>query len=55
VDEVQRRWRLEGLFNAHAGAVRAYARRRVDPSAADDAVSEVFVLAWRRTIASCCC
>lgn len=48
VDEVQRRSRLEGLFNAHAGAVRAYARRRVDPAAADDAVSEVFVIAWRR-------
>jgi RNA polymerase sigma-70 factor (ECF subfamily) len=48
VNEVQRRSRLEDLFNAHAGAVRAYARRRVDPVAADDAVSEVFVIAWRR-------
>lgn len=48
MDEVQRRSRLEDLFSAHAGAVRAYARRRVDPAAADDAVSEVFVIAWRR-------
>lgn len=48
VDEVQRRSRLEDLFSAHAVAVRAYARRRVDPAAADDAVSEVFVIAWRR-------
>ena len=48
MDEVQRRSRLEDLFNAHAGAVRAYARRRVDPVAADDATSEVFVIAWRR-------
>jgi RNA polymerase sigma-70 factor (ECF subfamily) len=48
MDDVQRRSRLEGLFSAHAGAVRAYARRRVDPVAADDAVSEVFVIAWRR-------
>jgi RNA polymerase sigma-70 factor (ECF subfamily) len=48
VDEVQRRSRLESLFNAHAAAVRAYARRRVDTAAADDVVSEVFVIAWRR-------
>ena len=48
VDDAQRRARFEGLFNAHAAAVRAYARRRVDPVAADDAVSEVFVIAWRR-------
>ena len=48
MEDVQRRSRLEGLFTAHAGAVRAYARRRVDPVAADDAVSEVFVIAWRR-------
>jgi RNA polymerase sigma factor (sigma-70 family) len=48
VDDFQRRSRLEGLFSAHAGAVRAYARRRVDPAAADDAVSEVFVIAWQR-------
>jgi RNA polymerase sigma-70 factor (ECF subfamily) len=48
VDEVRRRTQLESLFNAHAGAVRAYARRRIDAVAADDVVSEVFVIAWRR-------
>jgi RNA polymerase sigma-70 factor (ECF subfamily) len=48
VDEVQHRVRIERLFSAHVAAVRAYARRRVESSAADDAVSEVFVIAWRR-------
>ena len=48
MDDFDRRAALERLFATHAGAVRAYARRRVDPAAADDAVSEVFVIAWRR-------
>jgi RNA polymerase sigma-70 factor (ECF subfamily) len=48
VDDRQRRIRLEQLFAAHAGAVRAYARRRIDPVSADDTVSEVFAVAWRR-------
>jgi RNA polymerase sigma-70 factor, ECF subfamily len=48
MDESERRLRLERLFSANASAVRAYARRRVDPASADDAVSEVFVIAWRR-------
>ena len=48
VDEVQRRLRFERLFYAHAGAVRAYARRRIDATSADDTVSEVFAVAWRR-------
>lgn len=48
VDESERRLRLEQLFAAHAGAVRAYARRRIDPVSADDTVSEVFAIAWRR-------
>ncbi len=48
MDEIQRRLRLERLFYAHAGAVRAYARRRTDSASADDAVSEVFAIAWRR-------
>jgi RNA polymerase sigma-70 factor (ECF subfamily) len=43
-----RRAQLEALFSAHAGAVRAYARRRTDAWLAEDAVSEVFVIAWRR-------
>jgi hypothetical protein len=48
MDEFERRLRLERLFSAHGAAVRAYARRRVDPASADDAVSDVFVIAWRR-------
>jgi RNA polymerase sigma-70 factor, ECF subfamily len=48
VDEIQRRLRLEHLFYAHAGAVRAYARRRIDVANAEDTVSEVFAIAWRR-------
>src|SRR5581483_8288400 len=32
----------------HSAAVRAYALRRVRPSLADDVVSEVFAVAWRR-------
>lgn len=48
MDDLQRRLRLEQLFAAHAGAVRAYARRRIDPVSADDTVSEVFAVAWRR-------
>lgn len=48
MSELGRRLRLEGLFVKHAGAVRAYARRRIDAGAADDTVSEVFLIAWRR-------
>jgi RNA polymerase sigma-70 factor (ECF subfamily) len=40
--------RVEQLFAEHARAVRAYALRRVDPATADDIVSEVFVVAFRR-------
>ena len=39
--------RFNGLFDAHYGAVRAYAWRR-DPSSADDVVAETFLVAWRR-------
>jgi RNA polymerase sigma-70 factor, ECF subfamily len=48
VDERERRARLEALFTEHAEAVRAYALRRIGREAADDAVSEVFVVACRR-------
>ena len=48
MDDTKRRERLERLFLEHAGAVRAYARRRADPAVADDVLSEVFVVAWRR-------
>jgi RNA polymerase sigma-70 factor (ECF subfamily) len=40
--------RLEVLFGQHASAVRAYALRRANAASADEAVSEVFVIAWRR-------
>jgi RNA polymerase sigma factor (sigma-70 family) len=46
--EPERVRRLEALFAEHAQAVRAYALRRIDPSTADDIVSEVFVVAFRR-------
>ena len=45
------RRRLEDLFSAHGAAVRAYPLRRLGPGAsasADDVVSEVFAVAWRR-------
>jgi RNA polymerase sigma-70 factor (ECF subfamily) len=49
MDEVDRRRRLEALFSTHAGAVRAYAVRRTgDTASADDVVSDVFVVVWRR-------
>jgi RNA polymerase sigma-70 factor (ECF subfamily) len=48
MDDLARRLRLERLFSEYAAAVRAYARRRVAVGAADDVVSEVFVVAWRR-------
>lgn len=40
--------RLEHLHREHAGAVRAYARRRIGRDEADDVVADVFVVAWRR-------
>jgi RNA polymerase sigma factor (sigma-70 family) len=46
--EQARACRVEQLFADHARAVRAYALRRVDPATADDVVSEVFVVAFRR-------
>lgn len=39
---------LELLHREHAGAVRAYARRRIGRDEADDVVADVFVVAWRR-------
>ncbi len=40
--------RFEALYREHAGAVRAYALRRSDPSTADDVVADVFLVLWRR-------
>lgn len=42
-----RAW-LEELFELHHRLVRAYAVRRLGPDSADDVVSEVFAVAWRR-------
>jgi RNA polymerase sigma-70 factor, ECF subfamily len=43
-----RRARFERVFHEHLPAVRAYALRRADPTTAQDAVSETFLIAWRR-------
>jgi RNA polymerase sigma factor (sigma-70 family) len=48
MDDLDRRRRVEALFAEHAAAVRAYAARRVPRATADDVVSDVFVVAWRR-------
>lgn len=39
---------FEELVASHAGAVRAYAARRVPVGAVDDIVAEVFLAAWRK-------
>lgn len=46
--EADTRRRFEAVYDAHLGAVVAYARRRADPGSAEDAVAEVFLTAWRR-------
>lgn len=43
-----RRARAEAMFAEHAGAVWAYARRRASAATADDVLSDVFMVAWRR-------
>ena len=40
--------RCERLYRAHADRVHAYVRRRSDDETADEVVSEVFLIAWRR-------
>ena len=43
------RHRFQAIYDAHYGAVAAYARRRAaDPVDVQDAVSETFTIAWRR-------
>ena len=48
MEQDERRARLEALFAAHAPGVLGYARRRTDAATADDVLSDVFVVAWRR-------
>lgn len=40
--------RFHRLWDEHAARVRSYARRLVDVDAADEVVSETFLIAWRR-------
>jgi len=39
---------FQALYEAHAGAVLSYARRRASRADADDVLAEVFLVAWRR-------
>jgi len=47
-NEDDRRARMDDLFTAYAADVYAFALRRSSPSAAEDVVSETFLVAWRR-------
>ena len=40
--------RFAALYETHAGAVLAYARRRVGAEEAEDVLSETFLVVWRR-------
>ncbi|MDA0159456.1 RNA polymerase sigma factor [Solirubrobacter ginsenosidimutans] len=40
--------RFVELYEAHAGAVLAYARRRCGTDEAEDVLAETFLIAWRR-------
>jgi RNA polymerase sigma factor (sigma-70 family) len=40
--------RFDALYREHAAAVTRYVRRRCAPQSVDDAVADVFVVAWRR-------
>ena len=46
--EPTRESRFEGLFRDSYPLVRAYALRRAAPDAAQDAVADTFLVAWRR-------
>jgi RNA polymerase sigma-70 factor, ECF subfamily len=45
---MDRQSRFEDLYRSYADRVHAYARRRSSAATADDVVSEVFLVAWRR-------
>jgi RNA polymerase sigma-70 factor, ECF subfamily len=47
-DQVRRRAQMDALFTSYAADVYAFALRRTSRSAAQDAVSETFLVAWRR-------
>jgi RNA polymerase sigma-70 factor, ECF subfamily len=47
-DQVRRRAKMEALFTSHAADVYAFALRRTSRTAAQDVVSETFLVAWRR-------
>ena len=46
VEDPQRR--SDALYRQHAGTVKRYVLRRFDAQSADDVVSDVFVICWRR-------
>jgi len=39
---------FDEIFDRHAAQVRSYARRRIGDAAADDVVTETFLIAWRK-------
>jgi RNA polymerase sigma-70 factor (ECF subfamily) len=47
-DHVRRRAQMDALFTSYAADVFAFALRRTSRSAAEDAVAETFLVAWRR-------
>ena len=47
-DQARRRAQMDALFTSYAADVYAFALRRTSRSAAQDAVSETFLVAWRR-------
>ena len=46
--QVRRRAQMDALFTSYAADVYAFALRRTSRSAAQDVVSETFLVAWRR-------
>lgn len=48
MNEADRRTRFASLYSEHAAAVARYVQRRSDAQTAADAVSEVFLVVWRR-------
>jgi RNA polymerase sigma-70 factor, ECF subfamily len=40
--------RFEQLYSEHAGAIRAYVRRRAPESIVEDVVADVFLVCWKR-------